>query len=104
MSTGMRFMLGIGVTIGVTILSFVHVAVADNLDEWTLQASQNLSKIAASPERLVAVGQNVILTTTNGAEWIFSVTRGIETSFWGVAYGNGVFVTVGYEFVPWSAN
>jgi hypothetical protein len=53
---------------------------------------------------LVAAGANVILVSTNGADWVYSYTGDDQTSFWEVAYGNGVFVTVGYQFVPWSAN
>src|SRR5438094_6816403 len=64
-----------------------------------------LESVAASAQRLVAVGDNgAVYTSTNGANW---KRQSFPSQTWlhGVAYGNGTFITVGEDgFIATSTN
>ena len=88
--------------IGVAVLSSLTIASAVNLEEWTLLTTQQVSRVAASSDRLVALGSQ-ILHSTNATDWI-PVNAGNSWSMTDIAYGNGRFVAVGGKLILCSSN
>src|SRR5689334_11114593 len=74
---------------------------ADPLDQWTwrnpLPQGNSLYGVVYANGTYVAVGAvGTILTSTNTVAWVNQSSRTTQT-LRDVAYGNGIFVTVGYN-------
>jgi hypothetical protein len=76
---------------------------ADPLDHWSwrdpLPPGDNLSAITTGNGQFVAVGDHGnIITSSDGTNWI-SRQIGTDIGFKSIAYGNGLFVAVGWDII-----
>ncbi len=73
----------------------------DHGETWTraeIAYTNSLRRVVYGNGRFVAVGEDIILTSENGADWTCSeISSGNTYNQWGVTFGNGVFVATEYN-------
>ena len=93
------------------------IALAGNLEEWNVNnlepechgiSNATFFGFCLGNNTGVAVGGGAILSTEDGINWELANTSGslgdAQTTLRDVTFGNGLFVAVGYQFVPYSVD
>lgn len=100
MKTGLRmgsWLLALLFHLGIQISSR-----ADALDQWFVRTSGTTALLTSATYgqgTFVAAGDaGVILTSTNGSDWLPRYSTGLARRIWSAGYGNGVFVLGGDAF------
>jgi hypothetical protein len=84
------------------VLGFTEGADAAALDDWTLRpsgTSATITAVTCGNDQFVAVGDGIVLTSSNGASWTAG-NAGRPVYRWCVTYGGGLFLAAGETANP----